>query len=1354
MPYGRQGPRLGYKRLKSFQSKSPGEITNELLNCKDSFRDLLSSDMNDDWVYLLVCALAESCKSHMKEHVNEILSLVKESSFLSKALVEYILALPYDNDLDDEQFLTLIRSLIMFFNEWMNRLSTSSSIIPLDQLLGCLQNIKESGSEIDLSQYIAEVQNLLEIRDHELRRRREQNKQQYRRRGDVLPKRKQIERKPPNDFHDVPIEPTVGEITSVENAFLRRNKTQERYEDLNDYLDVQFRLLREDFVGPLREGIRELIANTSREDRKYDLFSYEDVHITNPVYTSSGMAHSIRFRPLSRSKEVWQHSKRLLFGSFLCLSKDTFKTIAFATVANRKAEDLAKGCMDIRFLGEEAIVPQINSSEKFVMVESPAYFESYSHVLRRLQEITPGAFPFEDYLVQCSPDVRAPVYLRDLPAQSPVYYDLKEALSISDKEASATIEVLNEEAWPSEENVCMNASQLEAVKAALTKEFVVIQGPPGTGKTYVGLRIVRALLDNRTVWDPDSKSCMLMVCYTNHALDQFLEGVLEFVPDGVVRVGGRSRSELLGNHNLHELVKSTDSQRRAYRETKEFEEELERCKEPINDSTKRILTLNELSDVVALIHKKQLNSRINEYNRRGLTPIEGWLGLSDLAPYTTEKEQDSSSNDHDHLSEDTIDVDYDADIIESQRHIGDEPFTFLHNSASERRKRKVGGQKKRRFAALDKEQLKILERTTKLKPMSQFQAFNVHDLWGLGRTQRWSLYLFWLGLFHISKQEQMAKIVEQHQRASIRLVEVKRDEELKILSKATVIGMTTTGAAKYSTLLEQIQPSIVIVEEAAEVLEAHIITSLTQGTQHLILIGDHKQLRPNPTCYKLSIDYNLDISLFERMVKGGMKCESLNVQHRMRPEISSLLKHIYSDLYDHQSVSEYHDVLGIDCNVYFINHGEPEDNNENNARLLKSYSNTHEAKYMVALCEYLLNQGYEPAKITLLTMYTGQLIALRNLMPKERFEESVVRGNARSHVHINTSVTGYVDRSKLKDIEKVKLKILREEQKLQEMREKLLDEIDGMARRFPEISSRPESMEMDGLFLEESSEVEGISDSVEVDVLEESSEKGISEENVSPCESITGWLDQRITLTELATIENQLRLLKGICELRKQTGKDLEFPSKTLSVEPDVKLIKQQEEASVEINAALSTLQESVVTFHISQQELTDVRDELSRVGLMLKLKSVQCKLTKSKATVNSLDRSDLERIEHYLTNGRRLSETEEKHLTVELNSIGNRYGVFSITHEERIMIVAAMNFTTGHWYKCPNGHIYAIGECGGANEEAKCPECKQKIGGKSHKLAEGNQVAGEMDGAKFPAWSEQNNMANFDPAELRRLQF
>eukprot|EP00953_Heterococcus_sp_UTEX-ZZ885_P030285 16009-Heterococcus_DN1.PRE.1 len=46
-----------------------------------------------------------------------------------------------------------------------------------------------------------------------------------------------------------------------------------------------------------------------------------------------------------------------------------------------------------------------------------------------------------------------------------------------------------------------------------------------------------------------------------------------------------------------------------------------------------------------------------------------------------------------------------------------------------------------------------------------------------------------------------------------------------VVANARVIGCTTTGAAKYHALLEHAGCSVVIVEEAAEVLEAHIIAS-------------------------------------------------------------------------------------------------------------------------------------------------------------------------------------------------------------------------------------------------------------------------------------------------------------------------------------------------------------------------------------------------------------------------------------------------------------------------------------------------------------------------------------------------
>ncbi len=44
-----------------------------------------------------------------------------------------------------------------------------------------------------------------------------------------------------------------------------------------------------------------------------------------------------------------------------------------------------------------------------------------------------------------------------------------------------------------------------------------------------------------------------------------------------------------------------------------------------------------------------------------------------------------------------------------------------------------------------------------------------------------------------------------------------------------------------------------------------------------------------------------------------------------------------------------------------------------------------------------------------------------------------------------------------------------------------------------------------------------------------------------------------------------------------------------------------------------------------------------------------------------------------------------------------------------------ATDLGRGHWNKCPNGHYYAIGECGGAMEVSRCPDCSAQIGGSNH---------------------------------------
>ena len=253
----------------------------------------------------------------------------------------------------------------------------------------------------------------------------------------------------------------------------------------------------------------------------------------------------------------------------------------------------------------------------------------------------------------------------------------------------------------------------------------------------------------------------------------------------------------------------------------------------------------------------------------------------------------------------------------------------------------------------------------------------------LSVNQRWKLYRLWVQKTEKHYLNQLQKKQPDYEMVLAGKFELMLEEDFRVLRNACVIGMTTTCAARYRRILQRIRPKIVLVEEAAEVLEAHIITSLTKGCQHLILIGDHQQLRPKPEVYELAKRYKLDVSLFERMVKVGIQCERLSVQHRMRPDIAALMKHVYYDLENHESVEKYEDIKGMKKNMFFIDHNHLEESCDGT----HSHVNEHEAKFLVALCRYLLQQGYSSNQITLLTTYTGQMFAIRDCLQAAKSEE-------------------------------------------------------------------------------------------------------------------------------------------------------------------------------------------------------------------------------------------------------------------------------------------------------------------------------------------------------------------------------
>ena len=114
--------------------------------------------------------------------------------------------------------------------------------------------------------------------------------------------------------------------------------------------------------------------------------------------------------------------------------------------------------------------------------------------------------------------------------------------------------------------------------------------------------------------------------------------------------------------------------------------------------------------------------------------------------------------------------------------------------------------------------------------------------------------------------------------------------DAKAIKNYKIVAMTTTGCAKYSTILEQNNFEIIIIEEAAEVLESHVLSLLTKNTKQLILIGDHKQLKPKPYNYELETKYNFNVSMFERLINNKIPYATLKYQRRMKPKFADFVR--------------------------------------------------------------------------------------------------------------------------------------------------------------------------------------------------------------------------------------------------------------------------------------------------------------------------------------------------------------------------------------------------------------------------------------------------------------------------------
>ena len=278
------------------------------------------------------------------------------------------------------------------------------------------------------------------------------------------------------------------------------------------------------------------------------------------------------------------------------------------------------------------------------------------------------------------------------------------------------------------------------------------------------------------------------------------------------------------------------------------------------------------------------------------------------------------------------------------------------------------------------------------EPIKQLLAQARANVYSVSADDRNRLVAHWVDNIRDEKSNELFDEVKAADQSQLESMKVYDEVDRRVLQTADVIGVTTSGLAKRIAALQHVRCKVVVCEEAAEVMEPHMLSALLPSVEHFIQIGDHQQLRPQIYNYNLSLEsqqgllYQLDRSQFERLSIGergrpAFPVAQLNAQRRMRPQISTLIREtVYPRLLDHDSTKNLPDVVGMRKNVFWLDH----DHFEEGARAdqqQKSQSNLWEVDMTHALVRHIVRQGsYSSTDIAVLTPYTGQLQRLRAKM--------------------------------------------------------------------------------------------------------------------------------------------------------------------------------------------------------------------------------------------------------------------------------------------------------------------------------------------------------------------------------------
>ncbi|KAI1081768.1 P-loop containing nucleoside triphosphate hydrolase protein [Whalleya microplaca] len=730
-----------------------------------------------------------------------------------------------------------------------------------------------------------------------------------------------------NDFvnyHDIAVLPTRAEIQSTERPFYRPASAPFEV-DITDralvLLDNQFRLLKEDMLAGLRDDYMNAVKGNRQSSRR-------NMIVKNLTLEDLDRQAMMNYRPCSlvlkcerdilemKNKSIEERKKALKktpaflrHQSFGCLLKDN-ALLAFATI-HRNEDKLAlfppRLCLQITNSDslEEVLLALQGGTVDFLQTSTPIF--AYEPILERLQRKTDVELEDDLLAYPQTPSlsaIRPTAIIDKLEKPSVVFSDLQQLFQTTKK-------------------INLDPSQIKALSAALTYQTYQIQGPPGTGKSLVGALLTKILFDN-------TEETILVLAYTNHALDQFAEDMLDIgiSPDVIVRLGSKStpRTAPLSLEN--------------------------QTGDPVRETRTRFGLINAQRDKLKSLMDK-IDQCFKSYRQERIIPMQIL----------------------EHL-----------EFSEAETHF----FDALSVPEAQEGELRVG----RRGKLLEPDELFLRWADgDEAGPFAEEKSTALcDDVWDMKIQDRKAKIQQWRQEITQEKIYSLIKWIVDFNKTQKILQNLRKERTEQVLRSKRIICCTTTAASMYAQEIQAAAPGIIVVEEAGEILESHILAAMGPSTKQLIQIGDHKQLRPKVKNFKLTVEagrgYDLNRSLFERLILQGRPHSMLLNQHRMRPEISTLIKNNYPSLQDAKGTENRPHLLGFQDDVVFVNHKylEAQHNvlvDKLDQSAASSKQNIFEAEMVLKCVRYLGQQNYKTSDLVILTPYLGQLSLLRNLLGKD-----------------------------------------------------------------------------------------------------------------------------------------------------------------------------------------------------------------------------------------------------------------------------------------------------------------------------------------------------------------------------------